>query len=191
MCIRDSQLIDTIATKNSFMEKAKNASIIHLAAHGFYDALNDSVPNFLYFQPTATDNGILTIEELYSLNLNADLVVLSSCHSNEGKFNLIEGAMSFSRAFFHTGCKATIATTDDVEEAKTAKIITLFYDYMQHKGLPPHAALNESQRTYLKEAINKANIYAHPVYWVNYRHTGIDALQTNVFSNKTISALGN
>ena len=126
---------------------------------------------------------------LERLDLNADLVVLSSCHSNEGRFNLIEGAMSFSRAFFHTGCKATIATTDDVEDAKTAKIMTLFYDYMENKGQSPHAALGASQRTYLKQAKTKPNIYAHPVYWVNYRHTGVDALQKNTSSDKMVSVL--
>lgn len=182
------QFINPQATKESFRKNAPEAKILQLTAHGSFNQYSDSTLNYIAFLPTEKDNGRLTMQELYGLTLNADIVVLSSCNSNNGFLYSSEGTMSFSRAFFHTGCKATIATTSDVEEEKAAWITNQFYYFMMEKNFPPHQALAAAQRKYL-DSINdlqSQDIKAHPSYWANYRHNGIDALNPTYFSNQEV-----
>ena len=182
-----NEKLDTAATKFAFFNQAKNNNIVQLSLHGFFDARNDSVPNFLFFQPSDFDNGILTLEELHGTALNTDLIVLSSCHSSEGTLNPIEGIISFSRAFFFAGCKATITTTDDIEEKKAAEIITRFYHYLIDKQVAPSRAICNSQRDYLEAASFLPNDAAHPVNWAHYRHSGLDDLKDVDLSRSVFS----
>ena len=82
-----SLLYDT-ATKDHFKTLASNAKYLHIAAHGL---TNDEYPKLsgIIFHPTEESSeihdSILSMGEMYQLQLQADLVVLSSCESGIGE----------------------------------------------------------------------------------------------------------
>src|SRR5690606_22636333 len=87
----------------AFKEQASNRSVIHLALHSF---LHDEKPLFsqlVFSGADSTLENVITANELYAMELNAELVVLSACESGIGQLNRGEGMMSLSRAFMYAG----------------------------------------------------------------------------------------
>lgn len=153
------------ATEFLFKQKAHEANIIHLATHGI---LNDNRPayNRLLFNRTDTSNedGYLHTYELYELELNADLAVLSACNTGFGTIKKGEGVMSLSRGFKIAGCKNILMTLWSVDDRASAKLIEDFYRYLNN-GIDKTQALRKAKLDYLKsnDAIN-----ANPYYWAGY-----------------------
>ena len=72
-------LVDAAATLTEFKLRAADAPIVHLAAHA---ELSPTSPLFsrILLAPDAQNDGSLTVQDVYGLNLaRADLVVLSAC----------------------------------------------------------------------------------------------------------------
>ncbi len=74
---------------------------------------------------TASADPILSMEETYHLNLNADLVVLSSCDSGIGTLVKGEGMMAVNRGFIHAGAKNLISTLFKVYD-KPSSLLTQY-----------------------------------------------------------------
>ncbi len=68
---------------------------------------------------------ILSMEETYPLNINADLVVLSSCESGIGKLHKGEGMMAVNRGFLAAGAKNVISTLFKVYD-KPSSLLTQY-----------------------------------------------------------------
>jgi CHAT domain-containing protein len=72
------------ATKSAILEWIPNARIIHFPTHNFADGTGE-LPRSIILTATQTDTGLLTVDEIQALNLNAELVVLSSSGSALGQ----------------------------------------------------------------------------------------------------------
>ena len=71
----------------SDLEKYK---YIHIAAHGIHDQENMKYSGILLGRDeNDMEDGILQAHEIFPLNLNADLVVLSSCFSGFGEIDTV------------------------------------------------------------------------------------------------------
>ncbi|MCO6493228.1 MAG: CHAT domain-containing protein [Phaeodactylibacter sp.] len=153
-------------SKTAFIKEAGNFDLIQLSLHGC--SQNQGNRSFyLEFQPDSkNDDGILSLPEIYNLNLRARLAVLSNCQTAEGAYIYGEGVMSISRAFYYAGCTRIIATTNPVLSQATADVLTLFYGELTEKGLPPHQALANAQRSYYR------NKNAYPRNWANLLYFG-------------------
>lgn len=108
-------------------------------------------------------DGWLRLTDLFKLDLNADLVVLSSCESGIGKDNPDEGPASLARGFFFAGAQSVIVSLWEVEDASTAELMTLFYRGLLQQGLPPAAALRQAQL-----AIWRNPRWASPYFWAGF-----------------------
>ena len=67
-------------SKAQFLNTAKNYNILHLAMHS---AINDTDAEFSNLRFSSDKDSKLFISELYNMNLNADLAVLSACNTGQ------------------------------------------------------------------------------------------------------------
>jgi len=148
-------IADQDVLKATFMTKAPKYGIIHLAIHGGASQ-NDMYTNFLQFKDEK-----LFAYELYNLNLDNDLTVLSACETGYGKIFSSEGVYSMARGFSFAGCKSVLLTLWRINDHSTAMIMGKTYEEID-KGIPLNTAIHEAQIHYL----NSADQYsAHPVNW--------------------------
>ncbi|MBK7869568.1 MAG: CHAT domain-containing protein [Saprospiraceae bacterium] len=158
------------ATETKFTELAGNYRILHLATHGRADERVGDY-SFLAFSEIkdSVENELLYVRDLYNLQLNADLVVLSACETGLGKLSRGEGIISLARAFAYAGAKSIVTTLWSVDDAKTKDVMVDFYRNLK-KGMTKDAALRQAKLNYLKGHTNPGD--AHPYYWAGFAPIG-------------------
>ena len=113
----------------------------------------------------------MKLPEIYNLQLEADLVVLSACETAAGILKTGEGVMSLSRGFAWAGVPSTVTSLWKVNEEATAKIMVSFYENLR-QNYPKDVALKQAKMTYLKN-----NPEAAPYFWAAFILVGnTDAL---------------
>ncbi|WP_299553067.1 CHAT domain-containing protein [Seonamhaeicola sp.] len=155
-----------MTTEKAFKETAHNYKILHLAVHGLTDDVNPMFSKLMFTQKkNSLEDGFLNASEIYNLELNADLVVLSACDSGFGKINKGEGIMSLSRAFAYAGCSSLVASLWKVSDDTTVHSMVDFYDNLM-AGLPIDEALQKGKLNYLQTIENP--LYEHPYFWAGF-----------------------
>ncbi|MEX0313459.1 MAG: tetratricopeptide repeat protein [Allomuricauda sp.] len=154
------------ATEKIFKETAGSYQILHLAMHGLLDDM-DPMFSRLLFTPDeeGIEDGHLSAAEIYNLEFNADMAVLSACDSGNGKINKGEGMMSLSRAFTYAGCPSLVASLWRVPDETTVTSMIDFYDHLI-AGKPIDEALQKSKLDYLQNIENP--LYEHPYFWAGF-----------------------
>ncbi|GAA3645754.1 CHAT domain-containing protein [Flavivirga jejuensis] len=166
------------ATKRAFIKNSSNYSILHLSTHA--NSGNISTPaNIEFYGDT------MFLNELYSLNLNTDLVVLSACETGIGKLYKGEGAMSIARGFQYAGAQNVLFSLWQINDLSTSQIMQSFYkNYSDNQSA--YISNHQSKLDYLKnEAVS--NIKKSPYYWSAFVYYGELTKPTN--SSKLIYAL--
>ena len=103
---------------------------IHIASHSFVNPLQPQLSGIAFASQEDDQNiedGILYSGEIYNLNLNADLVVLSSCESGIGKLVKGEGMMALTRGFLFSGARNVMTSLWKVLDRNTSKLMIRFY----------------------------------------------------------------
>lgn len=124
--------------------------IIHFATHAVADTRNPELSGLvLSLVDTAgrPRQGFLSVSDIYDLDLEADLVVLSGCRTALGKEVRGEGIMGLTRGFFYAGVPRVVASLWRVQDRATADLMTRFYRALWRDRLSPAAALREAQRS--------------------------------------------
>lgn len=115
------------ANETHIREAAPQEAVLHFATHA---VVRDEDPfnSFLALSraPDGSSDGFLTAREIYSLDLNADLVVLSSCRSGGGRING-DGIAALSRAFFYAGTPSLVVSLWDVADQPANRLLPEFY----------------------------------------------------------------
>jgi len=122
--------------------------IIHFATHGLLNTRHPELTGIvlsLVDERGASQEGFLRLNEIYNLNLPADLVVLSSCNSALGKEVRGEGLVGLTRGFMYAGAARVVASLWKVDDAATAEFMKIFYRKMLKDGMRPAAALRAAQ----------------------------------------------
>jgi|GEM_PF-2038231 len=154
---------DSLATEHNFKKNAANYSIIHLATHGILDDTDPQNSHLVFtLGNQQLDNNILYPFEISTLNLNAELVVLSACQTGAGKNQMGEGLISLSRAFSYAGAKSLLTTLWEIDDQLTPVFIEQFYANLA-KGKTKTEALQASQKYCLK-----TEKWQHPYYWSSF-----------------------
>ena len=139
-----------------------NTGIIHVAAHGKYNS-RYPLKSALLFARDHKNDGNLETFEIFSLNLNPRLVVLSACESGIGKVEGGDEVQSLNRAFLYAGAGGVLASLWNVSDQSTYKLMEHFYEGLNTK--PAADALKEAQIRLMKE-------YPSPFYWAPFYLTG-------------------
>lgn len=157
----------TKAAFRSLANKANNISILHLAMHS---NLNDEDPELssLVFSDSEKDYEMY-ISELYGLNFDADLAVLSACNTGIGGFKDGGSLVSMHHAFTAAGIPSTIASLWSAPDQSTREIMVSFYKKLK-EGLNKAQALRLAKLNYLENA--KSEKLRHPFYWAGFILSG-------------------
>jgi CHAT domain-containing protein len=108
----------------------------------------------------AGKDGFLHMDEIASLKLNADLVVLSACRTGQGTMARGEGVTGLARAFLYAGSKGVVCSLWSVDDRETANLMVDFYGHLK-EGRPAADALRDAQLAMIRAG--KA-----PLYWAPF-----------------------
>ncbi|MDO8899257.1 MAG: CHAT domain-containing protein, partial [Bacteroidales bacterium] len=106
--------------------------------------------------------------ELYSLQLDASLVVLSACNTGSGQLRYGEGIMSLTRGFFYAGVPSIVMTSWEINDNSGALLMEYFYKYLKD-GMPKDIALQKAKLDYLEQS---NQLKSHPFFWAAYMVIG-------------------
>lgn len=118
------------ATEENFKTRVGKYSYVHIATHGYINEGHPQLSMLLFSQPrdsTTKEDGVLYGGETYNLDLNVDLLVLSSCESGIGKLMKGEGIMAMTRGFFYSGATNIIFSLWKVYDKQTSDLMRAFY----------------------------------------------------------------
>jgi CHAT domain-containing protein/Flp pilus assembly protein TadD len=155
-------LIGSQATKAAVLQHLSSARIVHLATHGILDDVFGALSS-VALAPTSQDNGFLKAQEIISLKLNAELVVLSACNTGRGKING-DGIIGLSRSFLAAGVPSVIVSQWSVPDAPTALLMTAFYENIK-RGTDKAQALRQAM-------LKTRKIFPNPVNWAAFNLMG-------------------
>lgn len=115
------------ATESYFKKHSSGNDIIHIASHGYSSLENPELSGVFFNQQTDFDDGYLFANEIYSVPIDAQLVVLSACQSGKGRVESIEGALALPRIFIAKGVDNILASLWKVDDKKTMILMERFY----------------------------------------------------------------
>ena len=161
-----------------------NYRIVVFATHGLVPGELDGLtqPALALSAPEVAGvpgDGLLTMEEILSLKLNADWVVLSACNTGTGAGAGAEAASGLGRAFFYAGTRAILVTNWSVHSASARELVTdVFRRQTANAGLTRGEALRQASMALADGECFKDDggkpvfSYAHPLFWAPYTIIG-------------------
>ncbi len=161
-----SRLGSEASKRNVLADELRDYQILHFATHGL---LNRSHPELsglvlsLYDEHGQPQDGFLRLHEIYNLELNAELVVLSACRTGLGPVSRGEGLLGLTRGFLYAGAPRVLVSLWGVSDAGTAELMKRFYWSMLETGAPPALALRAAQLSMYEE-----EHWSHPYYWAPF-----------------------
>ncbi len=156
-------LVRAQATESAVLAEGPGASHLHLASHARF-LPDDPLQSYLLLAPDRQNDGRLTADELYGMQLNADLVALSACQTGLGKGSAGDDVVGLTRGFFYAGARSLLASYWSVDDAATAELMRRFYERLPAAGRTE--ALREAQREQLAKR-------PEPFYWASFYLTGL------------------
>jgi len=163
---------------------------VHLACHGSLDTKRP-ILSHLRLAPDATNDGLLTVLDVFRLAIPTDLVVLSACETARGEVYRAEGITGFVRAFLNAGTPRVVVSLWKVDDEATKTLMVKFYELWNpkdgSKGLPTATALKRAQEfvrdgggagdaergvTRTKPA-KRFRKWSHPYYWAAWQLWGL------------------
>jgi CHAT domain-containing protein len=158
--------------------------ILAFATHGLVPGeLNGLMqPALALSSPAVTGHdgdGLLRMEEILGLKLDADWVVLSACNTGAGAGAGAEAASGLGRAFFYAGTRALLVTNWSVHSRSARELVT---DLFKRQADDPELTRGEALRMAMMDLVDRPGSvgadgkiefsYAHPLFWAPYSIIG-------------------
>jgi hypothetical protein len=160
----ESRLREELAKRNRWRA-------LHLAGHGLIDDRRPAL-SALALTPAGADDGFLTVADVMSLRVPADLVVLSACESARGPDLEGEGVFGLTSAFLVAGASRIICSLWKVDDEATRALMLRFYELWNPRdgapGLPASRALRLAQ-----EFVRSQPRWEHPHFWAAWQLWGL------------------
>jgi CHAT domain-containing protein len=162
-----------------------NRRIIVFATHGLVpgDLGGLTQPALALSSPAVAGgggDGLLTVEKILGLKLDADWVVLSACNTAAGQGAGTEAVSGLGRAFFYAGTRALLVSNWPVETLSARTLTTdLFKRIAEDPRLPRAEALRQAELALIDgaghvdpETKKTLFSYAHPMFWAPFTLVG-------------------
>jgi CHAT domain-containing protein len=142
------------ATRDNLMRLAPQARFLHLASHGYFRRDN---PMFSFLKLA---DSRLSFYNLLDLNLNAEMVTLSACHTGMNEVFPGDELHGLMRGFLYAGAPALIMSLWAVNDRSTSELMRETYSHIR-AGADKRSALRRAQLAIKDE-------YGHPYYWAPF-----------------------
>lgn len=150
--------LNQFATRDQLYSFAEKSRIVHLASHSQVNSI-DPLFSKIYLQNSQTGFiDPLYAYELFNLNLNTELMVLSSCESGSGSYSEGSGIIGLGRALNFAGAQSLIMNSWSIRDKTASDIMVSFYE-----ALSSGNSKNESLRSAKLSYINDVN--SNPAVW--------------------------
>ncbi len=188
-------LTGSAGSETSFKSvSGQSVNMLHVSTHGFYDIHKGDAKNSTFFvtqqdtedkvltrtglllagaeqtlqgdeMPDGMDDGILTSQEISTLDLrNLQLVVLSACQTAQGDI-MSDGVFGLQRGFKKAGAQSILMSLWKVDDEATCLLMTEFYKNWIGKKMTKHDALEKAKQT-VRSYKDKG--WDNPKYWAAF-----------------------
>ncbi len=159
------------ATREQFLKaNVSDYKILHFATHGLIDETRPELSGIIFSRFSEKRENLdefVRLQDIYGLNLNADLVVLSACETGVGKEVKGEGLLSLNNAFLQVGAKTVLSSLWKVEDAATVELMKNFYQIIAEEKTTSSKALQKAQKK-----LWESGRYKSPFYWAAFTMQG-------------------
>lgn len=155
-------LLRNDATETALDTYGSGFDYIHFATHGVFDT-DAPLNSGLLLAKDKINDGKLTVDKLYSMKLDADLVTLSACETGLGKIANGDDVVGLTRGFLYAGSNSVVASLWKVDDLATSSLMMAFYDAL--KTTDKREALRLAQ-------LQTKEQYNHPYFWSAFQLTG-------------------
>ncbi|KAL9953620.1 hypothetical protein ACROYT_G041067 [Oculina patagonica] len=134
------------ATKEEVLKRMGSVALVHIAAHGDMEAGEIALaPNPDQTSKIPKDKDfLLTMSDIQVVQLREKLVVLSCCHSAQGKVTA-EGVVCIGRAFLGAGARSVLVSLWAIDDEATMEFMKSFYKHLCG-GCSASVALNRAMK---------------------------------------------
>ena len=129
--LKSESIIGKDAMTEEVLKRLKFASLVHIAAQGG-DENGETLltPNPIReSEEPRVEDYMLTMTDLTALQLQARMVVLSCCHSAQGKIKA-EGAVGIARGFLAAGARCVLVALWEIDDQVTLELMKYFYEQL-------------------------------------------------------------
>jgi len=148
---------------------------VHFATHGIAVPEAPKLSTLVLSQTQAPDSlaardGYLTMQEISSLDLHADVAVLSACRTGLGRIVAGEGVVNLSHAFLRAGANATLVSQWRVLDWSTQQFMTAVYRRAEAEGTTFAEAATHVKRRFIQGQFGERN--TDPLRWAPFVYYG-------------------
>ncbi len=146
-------------------KEVKKFKYLHIATHGFVNSEKPELSGIILSQKKSDGNdGVLYTGEIYNMELNSDLVVLSACETGLGKVSKGEGIIGLSRALLYAGTNNIIVSLWKVADESTSELMIDFYAHLLSNEVLAKSVYANSLHASKLNMINGKK-FSHPFFW--------------------------
>ncbi len=173
------------ASRSLFLKGYLNgASVIHIATHS---SIPSEHPEDAAIVLSLVDSrgrqvdGSLGVDDIGALDLQAQLVVLSSCRSAIGPNVPGEGFVGLPQAFLSAGASSVVTSLWDVDDKRTSALMARFYRHL----LGPEAMSVSGALRAAQIEMWRTNSWNAPWFWAGFVAQGEWNFQSILLNKKT------
>lgn len=142
---------DKDATFENYTQSAPKFDVLHLACHGQFR------PDNPMFSSLHLADGSITVRDICSQSLKAQLVTLSACETGLNKIFAGDEILGLARGFLSAGAKSLVLSLWTVNDEATTELMKVFYTNLQ-RGESVATSLRKAQTDFIGRG-------EHPYFW--------------------------
>lgn len=150
------------ATETLVKSQGHRFRFLHLASHGMFEPDHPFQSRVLLAADDEND-GILSLDEVYEMRLDADLLTLSACETGIGQVAAGDDVVGLTRGFLQAGAASIVASLWKVDDRATRELMVEFYRQLK---------LTDKSEALRRAQLAARQRYPHPFFWAAFQLTG-------------------
>jgi len=139
------------ATFAAYTQNAANFDVLHFACHGNFRPENP------LFSSLQLADGFVTVRDICSQKLTAEIVTLSACETGLNKIFAGDEILGLARGFLSAGASSLVLSLWTVNDEATTILMKNFYEQLR-TGKTAAEALKIAQCSFIERGL-------HPYFW--------------------------